>query len=154
MKQGDGVTGAQGQQKQQDQQTEREPTKEELEAEFDPNDEGKTPPRPKCLETAPGAGLAFDNWVKDEVDASQVLPGAKLVRKPGTVIPLAQTVSIAPQRPTVMVVFPRTRCGPSSPPNFLPLFTQGHCVSKRVHVVPSLWMYHFYPPHNEGCWME
>uniref|UniRef100_A0A182ILR5 Uncharacterized protein n=1 Tax=Anopheles atroparvus TaxID=41427 RepID=A0A182ILR5_ANOAO len=38
MKQGDGVTGAQGQQKQQDQQTEREPTKEELEAEFDPND--------------------------------------------------------------------------------------------------------------------
>lgn len=38
MKQGDGVTGvAEGQQKQ-DQQTEREPTKEELEAEFDPND--------------------------------------------------------------------------------------------------------------------
>uniref|UniRef100_A0A182WDB0 Uncharacterized protein n=1 Tax=Anopheles minimus TaxID=112268 RepID=A0A182WDB0_9DIPT len=39
MKQGDGVTGAEGQQKQ-DQQTEREPTKEELEAEFDPNDQG------------------------------------------------------------------------------------------------------------------
>uniref|UniRef100_A0A182SYG6 EF-hand domain-containing protein n=1 Tax=Anopheles maculatus TaxID=74869 RepID=A0A182SYG6_9DIPT len=39
MKQGDGVT-EQGQQKQ-DQQTEREPTKEELEAEFDPNDQGK-----------------------------------------------------------------------------------------------------------------
>uniref|UniRef100_A0A182WR72 Uncharacterized protein n=1 Tax=Anopheles quadriannulatus TaxID=34691 RepID=A0A182WR72_ANOQN len=41
MKQGDGVTGAEGQQKQDAQQTEREPTKEELEAEFDPNDQGK-----------------------------------------------------------------------------------------------------------------
>ncbi|XP_052891934.1 neuromodulin [Anopheles moucheti] len=41
MKQGDGVTGAEGQQKQ-DQQTEREPTKEELEAEFDPNDQELT----------------------------------------------------------------------------------------------------------------
>uniref|UniRef100_A0A182Q1K0 Neuromodulin n=1 Tax=Anopheles farauti TaxID=69004 RepID=A0A182Q1K0_9DIPT len=41
MKQGDGVTGAEAQQKQ-DQQTEREPTKEELEAEFDPNDQELT----------------------------------------------------------------------------------------------------------------
>ncbi|XP_049296879.1 neuromodulin [Anopheles funestus] len=39
MKQGDGVTGAEGQQKQ---DQEREPTKEELEAEFDPNDQELT----------------------------------------------------------------------------------------------------------------